>query len=242
MTLVYTHWMCFIGPEGLNENSQTTTWGTNFAKHLWSRYWHFVRSLSYNYDPNDLIRLQMCAECVSACCHNSEICGNSRDYKTKTDSPIRYCVSRVLLQHSWFHISMYHINKELRWAVLTNFGIVLTNDYPTIKHSIDYQHICRQIIRHLTLNMPNRFKDCKIFSHSESYLAFGLTQVDEIYPGTTVPVVCATQLIPCLTAWYWPPKPEYAFPSIGRVSRECMRWLSTYKIRIKQMDKLVVGW
>ena len=37
-----------------------------------------------------------------------------------------------------------------------------------------------------------------MYSHFESYLGFGLTQVDEITSGTTIYVVCPTQLMPWL--------------------------------------------
>ena len=73
-------------------------------------------------------------------------------------------------------------------------------------------------------------------------------QVDEINSGTTIHVVCPTQLIPFLLilwwlqepehqqAWYWPPKPEYYVSSIRRVSshrnfviyRNCRRCSSVH--------------
>ena len=43
----------------------------------------------------------------------------------------------------------------------------------------------------------------KIYSYFESYLGFGLTQVDEITPGTKPYVVCPTQPIPCLLMLWW---------------------------------------
>ena len=49
-----------------------------------------------------------------------------------------------------------------------------------------------------TLNMLNCLRLLKIYSHFESYLGFGLTQVDEIKSGTKIHVFCPTQPIPCL--------------------------------------------
>ena len=45
----------------------------------------------------------------------------------------------------------------------------------------------------------NMWAACSV-SHFESYLGFGLTQVDGINCGTTKHVVCPTQWIPCLRA------------------------------------------
>ena len=81
----------------------------------------------------------------------------------------------------------------------------------------------------LTPNMLNCLEDYKIYSNFDSYLGFGLTQVDEINSGITMHVVCSTQQIPCLLMFwwleepghqqvrYWPPKPEYSSPCIRRV-------------------------
>ena len=71
-----------------------------------------------------------------------------------------------------------------------------------------------------------------MYSHFESHLGFGLTQVDDINSGTTIHVVSLTQLVTCLLmqwqlwepmhqqAWYWPPKPEYSVSSIEKVNYE----------------------
>ena len=54
----------------------------------------------------------------------------------------------------------------------------------------------------LILDIMYGFKDYKIYmySHFESYLGFGLTQVYEIDSGTTIHIVCPIQPIPCLSA------------------------------------------
>ena len=71
----------------------------------------------------------------------------------------------------------------------------------------------------------------KIFSHFESNLWFGSTQVDEINSGTKIHAVYPTEPISCLLmlwqfkepghqqTWYWPTKPEYSVSSIRKVER-----------------------
>ena len=84
----------------------------------------------------------------------------------------------------------------------------------------------------------------ELYSYFEMYLRFGLTQVDEIKPRTTVHVVCPTQPIPCLLilwrlsepvhqqAWYWhqgriiPPPPSEVFDEV--LTSNCMTTLHTF--------------